>query len=171
MLKNANYIYDNVVISDEVNTTKKFCKKAQVGVDLTVKKIYSIISSGRVDNKKTLLPSYYEIKPFNNLWNLSPHKTYIVELNEGVKLEKNFSALIIGRSSLNRCGVTIQSAVRDPGYTTKKGEEILTAGIRLTVDNDYGFELECNSRIAQIIVFENENTTLYDGQFNNGKNF
>lgn len=32
MLKNAQYIYDNIIIADEVNTTKKYCAKAQVGV-------------------------------------------------------------------------------------------------------------------------------------------
>lgn len=39
MLKNAEYIYENVIISDENNTTKQYCKKAQVGVDLSVKNI------------------------------------------------------------------------------------------------------------------------------------
>lgn len=170
MLKNSKYIYDNCIIADEINSTKKYCKEAQVGVDLTLKSVYVIFNDGLVLKDKTVLPKYKEIIPgLDNYYYLNKG-TYIVELNEGVKLNKNNTALIIMRSSLNRCGVTIQSAVWDPGYTTKTNNEIKTMSVRLTVDTDKGFVVEKNARICQILVFENEDCNLYNGQWQGGKN-
>ncbi len=179
MLKNSQYIYNNIIIADEINTTKKYCKKAQVGVDLTIKKIFDINTKGMVEINKTIIPEYVEhpciVTPSHtdkeNRYVFYLEKgTYIVELNEGVKLGKNDTALIIMRSSLNRCGVTIQSAVWDPGYTTASNDKISTMSVRLTVDTDKGFVVEKNARICQILVFENENCDLYNGQFQGGKN-
>ena len=72
---------------------------------------------------------------------------------------------IIMRSSLNRCGITIHSAVWDPGFSS--GENKIT--IRMTVENPHGFFLEKDARVAQLLIFENEPTELYDGQFQNGR--
>lgn len=174
MLKNSQYIYNNIIIADEINTTKKYCKKAQVGVDLTVKKIFNITKAGSVEIDKTCVPEYSEHpciqQPDGKMLFYLKKGTYIVELNEGIKLGKNDTALIIMRSSLNRCGVTIQSAVWDPGYTTKNNDVVNTMAVRLTVDTDNGFIVEKNARICQILIFENEDCDLYNGQWQGGKN-
>lgn len=179
MLKNAQYIYDNIIIADEINTTKKYCKKAQVGVDLTIKRVFDVNTKGVVEINKTTIPEYVEhpsIATPSYINNEEKYMfylekgTYIVELNEGIKLGKNNTALIIMRSSLNRCGVTIQSAVWDPGYTTASNDKIGTMSVRLTVDTDKGFIVEKNARICQILVFENEDSDLYNGQWQGGKN-
>ena len=177
MLKNAEYIYENVIISDENNTTKQYCKKAQVGVDLSVKNIWMLGNVGVVTKDKTYVPTYLkaakETKYYENIgkeitgWFL-PKGTYICELNEGAQFGDNDTGLIIMRSSLNRSGVTIQSAVWDPGFTTRDGEKVNTMNVRLTVDSNVGFFLEENSRVAQILIFENEASSLYQGQFQNG---
>lgn len=170
MLKNSKYIYDNCIIADETNSTKKYCKEAQVGVDLTLKSVYVISDSGLVLKDKTVLPKYREITPnLDNYYYLNKG-TYIVELNEGVKLNKNNTALIIMRSSLNRCGVSINSAVWDPGYTTQDKGKINTMSVRMTIDSSR-FIVEKNARICQIIVFENEDPiNTYKGQFQGGLN-
>lgn len=174
MLKNSRYIYDNIIIADEINTTKKYCKKAQVGVDLTIKKIFNITKAGQVEIDKTYIPEYSEYpciqQPDGKKLFYLEKGTYVAELNEGIKLGKNNTALIIMRSSLNRCGVTIQSAVWDPGYTTESNNKIGTMSVRLTVDTDKGFIVEKNARICQILIFENEDCDLYNGQFQGGKN-
>lgn len=95
--------------------------------------------------------------------------TYILELNEGCRFGPNDTGLIILRSSLNRCGVSIYSAVWDPGYTSVDGDVVNTMSIRLTVDNAAGFFLEENARVAQLIVFENEDTSTYAGQWQGGQ--
>ena len=180
MLKNANYIYDNNIIADGKNTTKDFCKKAQVGVDLTVKRVFVFTSRGSV-GKATYLPNYMELQPYTHginenindgkeYWNLLGGDTYIIELNEGVKLSSNETGFMIMRSSLNRCGVRIDSCVWDPGYSCESKNGIKPASVRLTVDNAFGFKLYKNSRICQFIVAECEESKLYNGQWQGGNN-
>lgn len=174
MLKNAQYIYDNIIKADEINTTKKWCKKAQVGVDLSIKSIQLINQAGKVFVDKTIAPQYTpveigDIGEGRKGWFL-PQGTYICDLNEGCSFGERDTGLIILRSSLNRSGVTICSAVWDPGYTSveKDSNKVNSMSIRMIVDNREGFWLEANARIAQLIVFESEPTNLYNGQWQGG---
>lgn len=182
MLRNANYIYNNVVIADENNTTKQFCKPAQVGVDLSIKKVNIFETAGFVSTGKTHVGVRKEL-PTEKLsytnakgetfefegWYL-PKGTYDCELNEGVTFSETDTGYVIMRSSLNRNGVSVQSAVWDPGFTTAADDgKVFSMGVRITVDNENGLYLEKNARVAQLIVFENEPTSLYNGQFQNGR--
>lgn len=174
MLRNANYIYENNIIADEINTTKKYCKKAQVGVDCTAKDIYILDTKcGIIYQDKSIVPEYTKVE-LENLgdgklgWKL-PKGTYIVTLNEGVKFGPNDTGLFIQRSSLNRSGVTVISSVWDPGFTTQDGKGINAPTLRLSVEDSLGIMIEENARIAQLIIFENEDTTQYDGQFQGGR--
>lgn len=180
MLKNAQYIYNNIIIADEVNTTKKYCKPAQVGVDLSIKKPMKIVSMGAVLKDKTYAPDYEDINkvkvtiPGKNGesietdwgWRLK-RGTYILVLNEGCKFGPNDTGYIILRSSLNRGGCSVVSAVWDPGYVSQNGDIISPMTIRLTVDTDEIF-IEENARVAQLLVFENEDTVMYSGQWQGG---
>lgn len=179
MLKNASYIYDNIIIADEKNTTKKHCKKAQVGVDLTIKNLLKLENAGFVSKNSTYVSNYTQLNPtiqsicidkqslkFNG-WFI-PQGSYIVELNEGCSFGSNDTGYIIMRSSLNRNATSVQSAVWDPGYTSKEKDIIRPMSVRLTVDTPNGIYLEKNARIAQLIVFENEDTEKYKGQFQGG---
>ncbi len=171
MLKNANYIYENNIIADEVNTTKQYCKKAQVGVDVTVRDILWIEGFGQILSDKTCVPRYASIPKhrFNGREGWFIQKgTYIVNLNEGVQFGPNDTGIFIQRSSLNRSGCTVVSSVWDPGFTTQAGEVINAPTLRLVVNADNIF-IEENARIAQLIIFENEDTELYDGQFQGGR--
>ena len=60
------------------------------------------------------------------------------------------------------------SSVWDPGFTTQAGEVINAPTLRLVVNADNVF-IEENARIAQLIIFENEDTEMYDGQFQGGR--
>lgn len=176
MLKNAQFINEKIVIADEQNTTKKFCKPAQVGVDLSVKSVERFIAPGATLISKTYaaktepIPTSkitYEGVEFEG-WFLEPD-SYIIKLNEGCSFKENTTGLIFLRSSLNRSGVDIVSAVWDPGYVSVDGDEIYPMSIRMTVHNKDGFFLEKNARVAQLLVLENEDTTLYDGQWQGGR--
>lgn len=183
MLKNAQYIYNNIIIADEINTTKKYCKPAQVGVDLSIKKPMKIVTPGHILRDKTHASEYEDISLVKRSiptqggnsryetdwgWYLS-RGTYILVLNEGCKFGPNDTGYIILRSSLNRCGVSVCSAVWDPGYTSANSEGVISPmTIRLTVDTDVGVFIEQNARVAQLILFENEDTDLYDGQWQGG---
>lgn len=178
MLKNAEYIYDNIIIADEVNTTKKYCKKAQVGVDLSIRSVERFADAGYTLISKTFashtiaLPVETFTDPEGNEhigWFI-PKGSYIIKLNEGCALREDATGFIFLRSSLNRSGVDIVSAVWDPGYVSKDGDVIYPMSIRMNVHNENGFYLEKNARVCQFVLPKNEPTTLYDGQWQGGKN-
>lgn len=179
MLKSADYIYDNIIIADEINTTKEYCKKAQVGVDLSLKSVYKILTSGIIYKDCSDVSVYDEIMPTQysmvlngttrdmNGW-LLPKGTYLLELNEGVNIPGDIACYIIQRSSLNRSGCTIVSSLWDNGYTSRDEEKVNTITVRLNVDTEAGIYIEKNARVAQIIAYSTEDTTLYNGQFQGG---
>lgn len=168
MLKNAQYIYDNIIIADEINTTKKYCKPAQVGVDLSCKTFYTIEGAGKVTLGKTFVPDYKEVELNSEGYFFLTPGTYIVETNEGCQFGPNDTGYVIQRSSLNRCGVTLLACVFDPGFTTQSGNEVKSFTMRVIVENPNGIYIEKNARVGQMIIFENENCDLYSGQFQNG---
>lgn len=168
MLRNADYIYNNIIIADEINTTKKYCKKAQVGVDLSCKTFYTIEGVGKVTLNKTFVPNYKEVKVNEDGYYYLAPGTYIVETNEGCKFGPNDTGYVIQRSSLNRIGVTLLACVFDPGFTTQNGKEVKTFTMRVIVNNPAGAYIEKNARVGQMIIFENEDCDLYSGQFQNG---
>ena len=177
MIKCAQYIWDNIIIADEVNTTKQYAKKAQCGVDLSVRNVKRFTNFGYTLKdktfaaptevlEKTTMPTPkgesvtgYYLKP----------GTYELELNEGCKLGPNDTAMIIVRSSLNRCAVSAYSGLYDAGFDTQTTDgKIYPMNLRITVDNPCGFFLEENARVAQIVIFENEDTEMYMGQWAHG---
>lgn len=177
MVKCAQYIWDNIIIADEVNTTKQYAKMAQCGVDLSVRSVSKFNTAGYVLKDKTFASSTLKIEKENFIapngkeiigYYLTPG-TYELELNEGCKLGPNDTAMIVVRSSLNRGATAAYSGLYDPGFDTQNNDEVLPMHLRITVDNPNGLYLEENARVAQIVIFENENTKIYDGQWAHGK--
>ena len=167
MLRNAEYIYDNIIIADEIHTTKAFCKKAQVGVDLSLRNVYNIVTPGHISKDKSKVSEYSPIPPSEEGWFL-PQGSYIAELNEGVRIPETESCIIIQRSSLNRSGCTIISSLWDNGYTSQNGEVINSITVRLNVDTPMGVYIDKDTRVAQIIAMTTEEAALYNGQFQGG---
>jgi dUTP pyrophosphatase len=84
---------------------------------------------------------------------------YIITVNEIVHLPKNIMALARPRSSLLRCGVTIDTAVWDAGYSGRSQS-------LMVVYNPQGFRLQRNARIMQIIFLQlTDATEGYDGAY------
>ena len=71
---------------------------------------------------------------------------YVVTYNEVVHLPKDIMALARPRSSLLRCGVTVDTAVWDAGYSGRSQS-------LMVVYNPQGFRLYRNARIVQLIFF------------------
>lgn len=177
MLRTANYIVENNLIADEINTTLKYIKKT-TGVDVSVKNFYSLATPGRIKKDKTEVGKYVQLpirditSPFDESpikgWFL-PQGSYICELNEGIQLGPNDVGYIILRSSLNRNLTSLWSAVWDPNFTTKnKDGEIESMSVRLTVDTPKGVYIEQNARVGQLLVFEApDGMEQYNGQFQN----
>lgn len=173
MLKNAQYIMDNIIIADEKNTTKKYCRCAQVGADVSLKDVMTIKNAGKVYKDKTLAPDYESLPTFKDEEGREmffiPQGTYIIMLNEGCNFGMHDTGYIVLRSSLNRGGTGLTSAIWDPSYKSSNNNgEVLPMSVRITVETEKGIYIEKNARVGQLIVFENEDTTAYQGQWQGG---
>ncbi|MFA5629316.1 MAG: deoxyuridine 5'-triphosphate nucleotidohydrolase [Dehalococcoidales bacterium] len=129
------------------------------GVDFTLRSISALQSAGKIaiNNKDRVLsgqsPLAFDASGFIHL----PQGVYSVTYNEIVHLPKNVMALATPRSSLLRCGVTVNTAVWDAGYSGRS-ESLLA------VHNPAGFSLQQNARIIQMVFFRlASETDAYSG--------
>ena len=131
------------------------------GVDLTLREVALLQSSGKIavmDSQR--LVSDLAPLVFNGLdfIDLMPG-AYIITYNEIVHLPKNVMALATPRSSLLRCGVTVNTAVWDAGYSGRSQS-------LMVVYNPHGFRLQRNARIVQLIFFQlTQETEGYQGAY------
>ena len=150
-------------------------KPAQVGYDITLKKVQKIglkIGAnayregkiGKVLKDKTELTEYV---PQNTImldgvegW-LLYDGVYDITFNEGCKIPDNRVAFIKQRSSLYRNGATINSPVFDPGFETQNMGTLLYVYETIFIEKD--------ARVAQIYFHECNGAELYDGQWQNDK--
>ncbi len=119
------------------------------GIDLTLRDIALLQSSGKIavmDSQRLvsdLAPLVFDGLDFIDLM----PGAYVVTYNEIVHLPKNIMALATPRSSLLRCGVTIDTAVWDAGYSGRSQS-------LMVVYNPQGFRLQRNARIVQLVFFQ-----------------
>lgn len=117
------------------------------GFDLTLMSVEAICAPGTLGKSgKRTLPALREVKPIDSHLELR-QGSYIVRYNEHVSLPPDVAALVLPRSSLMRMGVTLHTAVWDPGY---RGRGV---GL-LAVHNAHGVRIEIGSRIAQMIFMK-----------------
>jgi len=131
------------------------------GIDLTLREVALPQSSGRIaaeDSQRRvsdLAPLVFDGLGFIDL----VPGAYIITYNEIVHLPKNIMALARPRSSLLRCGVTVNTAVWDAGYSGRSQS-------LMVVYNPQGFRLQRNARIAQLIFLRlSKKTEGYQGAY------
>ncbi len=119
------------------------------GIDLTLREVALPQSAGKigVNNSQRVVPDLAPLV-FDGLdfIDLVPG-AYIIIYNEIVHLPKNIMALARPRSSLLRCGVTVNTAVWDAGYSGRSQS-------LMVVYNPQGIRLQRNARIIQLIFFK-----------------
>ena len=131
------------------------------GFDLTLRDVAMLESAGKiaVANSQRVVS---ELAPlvFDGLDSIELIPgTYIITYNEIVHLPRNIMALATPRSSLLRCGVTVNTAVWDAGYSGRSQS-------LLVVYNPRGFRLQRNARIIQLVFFElTRETEGYQGTY------
>ncbi len=116
------------------------------GVDLTASCIERFASSGSLDydNSERRL-SATEILPFDDDgWVFLDRGAYLVTFNEIVRVPMDKMAMALPRSSLLRCGATLDTAVWDPGYNGRSQS-------LLVVHNPHGIRIKKNARLMQLI--------------------
>lgn len=152
MLLNANQVEDLL-------TTNGKGKKAQVGYDLTIKQIKQV-NGGVVTKDSTTIFPYSDVVASlvdgKYIYNLEPG-TYSLTFEQGCKLDNKHTAFIRHRSSILRAGGIITSGVYDPGF------EVDEMGAMLVVTKNLAIEI--GARVAQIVMMENNDAELYDGQW------
>jgi len=131
------------------------------GIDLTLREVALLQSSGKITVKDSqrqmsnLAPLVFDGLDFIDLM----AGAYIVTYNEIVHLPKNIMALATPRSSLLRCGVTVNTAVWDAGYSGRSQS-------LMVVYNPQGFRLQRNARIVQLVFFQlTRETEGYHGAY------
>jgi len=176
-MKNANFIYSLVI--DPLG----LAKQAQVGVDLTAKAIFRLETSGYGDGGAVFADKTAAIIGKGNVlaartavsripykhgdapepvgWQLEPG-VYAIAFDQGLHpLGATNTALIWQRSSLGRNGVEIRSSVFDPGFGTPEMGAMLFVSAPIFIEE--------HARVAQILVFDNDEAALYDGQWAGSK--
>jgi len=131
------------------------------GIDLTLREVALLQSSGKIavrDSQRlvsNLAPLVFDGMDFIDL----VPGAYIVTYNEVVHLPRNIVALATPRSSLLRCGVTVNTAVWDAGYSGRSQS-------LMVVYNPQGFRLQRNARIVQLVFLQlTEETEGYHGAY------
>jgi len=119
------------------------------GIDLTLREVALLQSAGKIGvNNSQRVVSDLTPLVFDGLGfiDLVPG-VYIITYNEIVHLPNNIMALARPRSSLLRCGVTVNTAAWDAGYSGRSQS-------LMVVYNPQGFRLQRNARIIQLIFFK-----------------
>ncbi|MBN1169675.1 deoxyuridine 5'-triphosphate nucleotidohydrolase [Candidatus Micrarchaeota archaeon] len=132
------------------------------GVDITLKEVYRFKNAGVIDfdNRERKI-SDVEPLPFENEKVTLNPGAYKVIFNEYVRIPKDVGGLCMPRSSLLRCGVTLECAVWDPGYEGRSEALLL-------VKNEHGITFKKNAKIGQMVfmkLLESANTS-YSGRYN-----
>ncbi len=132
------------------------------GFDLTLCRISRIVGAGVLpaDSAGRVLPKLEPIAmPKGGVIELAPGP-YQIGFNETVRMPHTAMALGRARSSLNRSGVTIHTAVWDAGYVGRS-----TA--LLSVLNPAGFAVGLNARVLQLIFLDLSEAVSagYSGQY------
>ncbi len=131
------------------------------GFDLSLREIALLQSPGQiaVSNSQRLVSSLAPLM-FDGLGFIElPAGIYSVTYNETLHLPRNVMALATPRSSLLRCGVTVNTAVWDAGYSGRSQS-------LMVVYNTHGFRLQRNARIVQLVFFHlTQQTEGYQGTY------
>ena len=132
------------------------------GVELTLQKIERFLTAGAVafDNKERKLPET-ELVNFDEMgWIELTAGSYLVTFNEIVNIPKDVAAMARARSTLLRCGATLETALWDPGYRGRSQS-------LLVVYNPQGLKLKKNARLMQLVFLrlEKEAEKLYSGKY------
>ena len=132
------------------------------GMELTVQRIERFTSSGAVafENSERRLPETESLQFDQSGWIDLPAGAYLVTFNEIVSIPGDVAALARARSTLLRCGASLQTALWDPGYRGRSQS-------LLVVHNPSGLRLKRNARLMQLVFMrlEDKAEKVYEGRY------
>lgn len=116
------------------------------GVELSLNAVETFIDHGTLGfyNQDRILAKTNPIEPDSDGWFLLKSGQYKIIFNEIVNIPKDMMAIARPRSSLLRCGVSVETAVWDSGYSGRSEALLL-------VHNPYGFRVKKDARLIQLL--------------------
>lgn len=134
----------------------------QNGIDVRLNKVFKVTRGVfQLSEEEKVKLDYIELLPDkNNAFILQYGNAYVVEMVERVSIPADICAIVIMRSTLNRQGILLQSALYDSGF---KGV------VSSTIYPFTGFKVMKGTRVAQIVFMEAICNSLYDGQYQERK--
>jgi len=131
------------------------------GIDITIRDIVGLRNQGTIarENNRRVVSDLDPIEFGDDGFVSLVPGPYLITHNEIVHLPNNVMALARPRSSLLRCGVTINTAVWDAGYSGRSQS-------LLVVYNPEGFRLQKDTRVLQMVFFRlTGETDGYKGKY------
>lgn len=132
------------------------------GVELTLQRIERFISAGAIafDNRDRQLPGMEVVDFDRSGWAFLEKGAYQVTFNEIVSIPKDVAAIARPRSSLLRCGASLETALWDPGYRGRSQS-------LLVVHNPHGLRLKKDARLLQLVFLrlDKEAEKTYGGRY------
>lgn len=132
------------------------------GVDLTLREVHRHVGEGVIglSSDDRVLPDLEPVPFDDDGWLVLTPGCYHILYNEIVDIPDTLMALGRPRSSLNRCGVTIHTAVWDAGYEGRSTS-------MLVVNNPAGFRVQRDARVMQLIFMGMSEATAegYRGRY------
>ncbi|MEI6102640.1 MAG: deoxyuridine 5'-triphosphate nucleotidohydrolase [Methanothrix sp.] len=132
------------------------------GMEMTLQKIERFTSAGAVafDNIERELPRTEPMDFDPSGWIDLAAGAYLVTFNEIVNVPRDAAALARARSTLLRCGASLETALWDPGYRGRSQS-------LLVVYNPNGLRLKKNARLMQLVFLrlEKEAEKVYSGKY------
>lgn len=140
---------------------QQFGKKAQVGIDLSIKNITKIVGGKLFQNGKKNIKEYKNVSFYINdegikTWKLNKG-VYSLTFDQTVQLDTKHCGKIVNKSTILRIGGFITSGVYDPGF--KSSDE--GCGATLFVFEDNSIEIEKGSCLVQLVIEECEEAESY----------
>jgi len=132
------------------------------GIDLTLRAINRYDGAGAIGvaSSDRVLPELSPLAFDADGWLTLEPGCYHILYNEVVDIPVTLMALGRPRSSLNRCGVTIHTAVWDAGYRGRSTS-------LMVVNNPAGFRVQRNARVMQLVFLGMSEATAdgYRGRY------
>ena len=132
------------------------------GLELTLKKVERFTSGGGLafDNNERVLPQTEVMEFDSEGWISLPPGSYQVTFNEIVSIPRDAAAIGRARSSLLRCGASLETALWDPGSRGRSQS-------LLVVYNPAGLKLKKEARLMQLVFLrlEKEAEKEYSGRY------
>lgn len=117
------------------------------GVDLSIGELYNLNGRSYISNDDYEKAKRSPVEKQGGKYRVGPDNAYIIVYGEIISIPENHIGLVFPRSRLMRCGLQIETAVWDSGYTGI-GEGQLAVNQKAKLESDL--------RIAQMVFIQTE---------------